>query len=63
MGSPFYGNSYNRYVGYTGVPAAEAFGPAFANRHITADEGGYDGRDEVSPVDRNLARPLFGDDE
>ena len=33
--NPSYGNAYNSYVGYNGVPTAFAFGPAFANRHIT----------------------------
>ena len=33
--NPSYGNAYNSYVGYNGVPTALAFGPGFANRHIT----------------------------
>lgn len=36
--NPYYGNSYNRYVGYNGVPTDLAFGPAFADRHIAADD-------------------------
>lgn len=36
--NPTYGNAYNSYVGYNGVPTAFAFGPAFANRHITDNE-------------------------
>ena len=60
--NPFYGNSYNRYVGYNGTPADLAFGPAFANRHITADADD-DGREGLSPIDRNTTGPLFGNDE
>lgn len=33
--NPTYGGAYNSYVGYNGVPTALAFGPSFANRHIT----------------------------
>jgi hypothetical protein len=33
--NPNYGNAFNGYTGYGGVPTALAFGPAFANRHIT----------------------------
>jgi hypothetical protein len=36
--NPNYGNAYNGYTGYGGVPTALAFGPAFANRHITDSE-------------------------
>lgn len=40
--NPFYGNAYNGYVGYNGVPTAFAFGPAFANRHITDSDDDED---------------------
>ena len=33
--NPTYGNAYNSYVGYNGVPTTLAFGPGFASRHIT----------------------------
>lgn len=33
-GNPFWGNGFNRYVGYNGVPTDLAFGPGFANRHL-----------------------------
>lgn len=41
--NPTYGNGYNSYVGYNGVPTAFAFGPAFANRHITDNDDDDDG--------------------
>ena len=36
--NPYYGNSFNRYVGYDGLPTQLAFGPGFANRHITGHD-------------------------
>lgn len=41
--NPTYGNAYNSYVGYNGVPTAFAFGPAFASRHITDNDNDDDG--------------------
>lgn len=36
--NPAYGNAYNTYVGYGGVPTHLAFGPGFASRHITDND-------------------------
>lgn len=36
--NPYYGNSFNRYTGYNGLPGQLAFGPGFANRHITGHD-------------------------
>lgn len=36
--NPSYGNSFNRYIGYNGVPTDLAFGPAFGNRYIADHE-------------------------
>ena len=43
FGNPYYGNGFNRYVGYGGVPSDLAFGPAFANRHRSGLDPLYDG--------------------
>ncbi len=61
--NPYYGNSYNRYVGYNGTPADLAFGPAFANRHITADDEDFERSEGLTSVDRDYTRPLFSEDE
>lgn len=49
--NPSYGNSFNRYVGYNGVPTDLAFGPAFGNRYIADHEPEF-----ASDPDR---QPLF----
>jgi hypothetical protein len=36
--NPYYGNAFNRYVGYDGVPSQLSFGPAYANRHIAGHD-------------------------
>ena len=36
--NPSYGNAFNRYIGYDGVPSQLAFGPAYADRHIAGHE-------------------------
>jgi hypothetical protein len=33
--NPSYGNSFNRYIGYNGVPSNFAFGPSYAFRYVT----------------------------
>ena len=59
--NPYYGNGFNRYVGYNGVPTTLAFGPAFANRYITDHEPGDDEEADVpSPARLGYARSLRG---
>ena len=53
--NPYYGNSFNRYVGYNGVPTDIAFGPAFGNRYIADHEPEF-----ASDPDR---QPLFSSPE
>ena len=47
--NPNYGNAFNGYTGYNGVPTALAFGPGFASRHIT-DSDDADNDDESGPA-------------
>lgn len=44
--NPNYGNSFNGYTGYGGVPTNLAFGPSFANRHIT-DSDDFEGDADI----------------
>ena len=46
--NPNYGNAFSSYTGYGGVPTNLAFGPAFANRHIT-DSDDFAGDADVPP--------------
>lgn len=43
-----WGNSFNQYTGYNGVPTALAFGPAFANRYIADHEPEFDDAPDAS---------------
>lgn len=52
--NPNYGNAYNGYVGFGGVPTALAFGPAFANRHITDSDDFDSDADVPGPTPREL---------
>lgn len=51
--NPYWGNGFNSYVGYNGVPTDLAFGPGFANRHL-ADHDPDDDDDEPGPAPGDL---------
>ncbi len=62
--NPNYGNGYNTYVGYNGVPTAFAFGPGFANRHITDSDDDDTDIPGPTPGELGYASPAsLGDDE
>ncbi len=52
--NPFYGNAYNSYVGYNGVPTDLAFGPGYANRHIADHDPTDDDDDAPAPSPASL---------
>ena len=52
--NPNYGNAYNGYTGFGGVPTALAFGPAFANRHITDSDDLSNDSDIPGPMPREM---------
>lgn len=53
--NPYWGNSFNQYTGYNGVPTALAFGPAFASRYIADHEPELDDASQASwPSPRDL---------
>ena len=58
--NPSYGNGYNTYVGYNGVPTIMAFGPGFANRHITDSDDDDD--DVPGPTPGELGYTAPGDE-
>lgn len=54
--NPNWGNAFNSYVGYNGVPTALAFGPGYASRYITDHEPDDD--DDAKP---DVSWPSPGD--
>lgn len=52
-GNPYWGNGFNSYVGYNGVPTALAFGPGFANRYL-AEHDPEDDDDAPGPAPGDL---------
>ncbi len=52
--NPNWGNAFNSYVGYNGVPTALAFGPGYASRYITDHEPEDDDRDTPWPSPADL---------
>ena len=53
--NPYWGNAFNQYTGYNGVPTALAFGPAFASRYIADHEPDLDDAQDASwPSPRDL---------
>jgi hypothetical protein len=60
--NPNYGNAYNRYVGYNGLPTDLSFGPSFAFRHLTGPDPEDDEDAETGPSPADLGfsavRPL-----
>ena len=52
--NPNYGNAFSSYVGYNGLPSNLAFGPGFANRHITDSDDFDSDADIPSPAPAEL---------
>ncbi len=51
--NPSYGNAFNRYTGYNGVPSELAFGPTYGFRHAIAHDP-LDDDDEAPPSPTQL---------
>ena len=61
--NPTWGNAFNTYTGYNGVPSALAFGPGYANRYIADHEPEFDTKEDAWPSPRDLGyRNAAGDD-
>ena len=56
-GNPYWGNSFNSYVGYNGVPTDLAFGPGCANRRLAEHDPDEDD-DEPGPAPGDLGYAL-----
>lgn len=55
--NPYWGNGFNGYVGYNGVPTDLAFGPGFANRRL-AEHDPEDDDDAPGPTPEALGYTL-----